>query len=166
MSVKKKDRHISRREALGKSRELVNYILVLTRPREFSEDGKQVKKPGMLGEGQPLQAFGYDLLRCGKGIHANCYQASKIYLKRGDEDSLKERNKYHKFAIEYCDSIFRQIDLCIYQYAKGNKKKMKSFNHLALLTKITKSSIQNRMNRDNLIFMNKDKKEIAYRRGR
>jgi len=40
MSVKKKDRHVSKRECLGKSRELMNYILVLTRPREFDKDGK------------------------------------------------------------------------------------------------------------------------------
>ena len=40
MSVKKKDRHVSKCECLGKSRELMNYILVLTRPREFDKDGK------------------------------------------------------------------------------------------------------------------------------
>ena len=80
MSVKTKDRHKSKRECLQKSRELVNYILVLTRPREFDESGKQVKKPGLLGEGQPFQAFGLDIIECGKGIHAACYQASEIYL--------------------------------------------------------------------------------------
>lgn len=80
MSVKTKDRHKSKRECLQKSRELVNYILVLTRPREFDEFGKQVKKPGLLGEGQPFQAFGLDIIKCGKGIHAACYQASEIYL--------------------------------------------------------------------------------------
>lgn len=40
MSVRKKDRHVSMNEALGKSRELMNYILILTRPREFDKDGK------------------------------------------------------------------------------------------------------------------------------
>ena len=80
MSVKTKDRHKSKRECLQKSRELVNYILVLTRPREFDESGKQVRKPGLLGEGQPFQAFGLDIIKCGKSIHAACYQASEIYL--------------------------------------------------------------------------------------
>lgn len=150
MSVKKKDRHVSKSESLGKSRVLVNYILILTRPREFNKEGNQIKKPGLLGEGQPLQAFGYDLLKCGKGIHAACYQANKINIK--NLDTLKERNKYHKLAIEYCDSIFRQIDLCIFQYAKNNKDKRKSFEHLAKLTKDMKESLQDRINRDNLIY--------------
>ena len=109
MSVKKKDRHVSKRECLGKSRELMNYILVLTRPREFDKDGKQIQKPGLLGEGQPLQAFGYDILTCGKRIHAACYDACEIYLK--DEESLEARTKLHKQAIKYCDSLFRIIIL-------------------------------------------------------
>ena len=80
MSVKSKDRHKSKRECLQKSRELVSYILVLTCPREFDATGKQIRKPGLLGEGQPLQAFGFDIIKCGKGIHAACYQACGIYL--------------------------------------------------------------------------------------
>lgn len=164
MSVKKKDRHISRREALGKSRELVNYLLVLTRPREFDKDGKQIQKPGLLGEGQPLQAFGLDLLKCGKAIHAACYQASEIYLK--DKETLETRNKYHNQAIEYCDSIFRQVDLCIFQYAKNNKAKRRSFEHLARLNRGVKSSIQDRMNRDKLIFEHKYIPPVMKRRGR
>lgn len=164
MSVKKKDRHVSSREALGKSRELVNYLLILTRPREFNKDGKQIQRPGLLGEGQPLQAFGLDLLRCGKSIHAACYEASEIYLK--DKESLKARNEYHRQAIKYCDSIFRQIDLCIYQYARNNKKKMRSFKHLAILTKNVKSSIQDRINRDKLIFEHEYTQPVLKRRGR
>ena len=164
MAVKKKDRHVSRREALGKSRELVNYLLILTRPREFDKDGKQVQKPGLLGEGQPLQAFGYDLLRCGKTIHAACYQASEIYLK--DKKSLDQRNRYHQQAIECCDSIFRQIDLCIYQYARNNKDKRRSFEHLSRLTKIAKDSVKDRINRDKLIFENKYVAPKIRRRGR
>ena len=65
-----------------------------------------------LGEGQPLQAFGYDIIKCGKGLHACCYEACKINLK--DKETLAKRNDYHNKALEYCDSIFRQIDLCIY----------------------------------------------------
>ena len=98
MSVKVKDRHLSKQDCLYKARELVGYILVC--------------KPGLLGEGQPLQAFGYDIIKCGKGIHACCYEACKINLK--DKETLTKRNEYHNKAIEYCDSIFRQIDLCIY----------------------------------------------------
>lgn len=164
MSVKKKDRHVSKREALGKSRELMNYILILTRPHEFDQDGKQIHKPGILGEGQPLQAFGYDILKCGKAIHAACYQASEIYLK--DSESLQERNKYHKQAIEYCDSIFRQLDLCIYQYARNNKKKMKSFRHCAMLVKSVKDSLYDRINRDKLIYEHKYHPQKMRRRGR
>lgn len=83
MSVKVKDRHISKQHCLYKARDLMGYILVLTRPREFDKDGKQICKPGLLGEGQPLQAFGLDIIKCGKGIHACCYEASKINLKDG-----------------------------------------------------------------------------------
>lgn len=142
MSVKVKDRHLSKQDCLYKARELVGYILVLTRPREFDKDGKQICKPGLLGEGQPLQAFGYDIIKCGKGIHACCYEACKINLK--DKETLTKRNEYHNKAIEYCDSIFRQIDLCIYQYAQNSKKKRRSFEHLARLTKKVKESIQDR----------------------
>ena len=164
MSVKKKDRHQSKRECLQKSRELVNYILILTRPREFNQDGKQIRKPGLLGEGQPLQAFGYDLLKCGKTIHAECYQACEIYL--NSKSTLEQREEYHKKAIAYCDSLFRQIDLCIYQYALNNKKKRSSFEHLARLTKATKDSLQDRMNRDQLIYEHRYSPQKVHKRGR
>lgn len=164
MSVKKKDRHVSKRECLGKSRELMNYILVLTRPREFDKDGKQIQKPGLLGEGQPLQAFGYDILTCGKRIHAACYDACEIYLK--DEDSLQARNELHRHAIKYCDSLFRLIDLCIFQYAKTNKKKRRSFECLARLVKAQKESLLDRLNRDRLIYEQQYKRPPIKRRGR
>ena len=127
MSVKIKDRHISKQHCLYKTRELMDYILVLTCPREFDKDGKQICKPGLLGEGQPLQAFGLDIIKCGKGIHACCYEANKINLK--DKDTLTRRNEYHNKAIEYCDSVFRQIDLYIFQYARNSNKKRRSFEH-------------------------------------
>lgn len=164
MSVKKKDRHVSKSESLGKSRELVNYILVLTRPREFDEDGKQIQKPGLLGEGQPLQAFGYDILTCGKRIHAACYDACGIYLK--DAETLHSRTELHKRAIEYCKSLMRMIDLCIFQYARNNKKKRRSFEHLARLVKSQMDSLYDRMNRDKLIFEDKYKTPKIKRRGR
>ena len=41
MSVKVKDRHISKQDCLYKARDLMGYILVLTRPREYDKDGKQ-----------------------------------------------------------------------------------------------------------------------------
>lgn len=164
MSVKKKDRHVSKRECLGKSRELMHYILTITRPREFDQDGKQVHKPGLLGEGQPLQAFGYDILTCGKRIHAACYDACEIYLQ--DEESLKARTQLHKQAIKYCDSLFRMIDLCIFQYAKNNKKKQRSFEHLARLVKAQKDSLYDRINRDKLIYEQKYQYPTIKRRGR
>lgn len=164
MSVKVKDRHISKQHCLYKARDLMGYILVLTRPREFDKDGKQICKPGLLGEGQPLQVFGLDIIKCGKGIHACCYEASKINLK--DKDTLTRRNEYHNKAIEYCDSIFRQIDLCIFQYARNSNKKRRSFEHLARLTKITKEAIQDRKNRDKLIFEHRYVQTKSFRRGR
>lgn len=150
MSVKKKDRHISKQECLQKSRELINYLLILVRPREFNELGKQVRKPGILGEGQAFQMFGADLFKCGKTIHATCYQACEINLK--NEASYLQRKQFWEKAIEFCNSILRQLDLCIYLYALNNQKKRKSFEHLARLTKEMKNSLQDRLNRDKLIY--------------
>lgn len=150
MSVRKKDRHVSSKESLEKSRALVNYILTLTRPRKFDSRGKQIQKPGILGEGQPYTAFGLDILNCGKKIHAACYQGVRIHLK--DIDTLTQRRKYLKKGVEYCDTILRLTDLCIYQYALNSNKKMRSFNHLAELTRDVKTSLQDRINRDNLIY--------------
>lgn len=164
MSVKVKDRHVSKQECLEFSRNLMSQILILTRPREFNKDGKQIYKPGPLGEGQPLQAFGYDLLKCGKGIHASCYQACQIYLH--DKGTFDKRTIYHKQAIELCDSILRQIDLCIFQYAKNNKKKRRSFEYIARLTYKLKQSLQDRMNRDHLIYLRNYTSDRHYRRGR
>lgn len=164
MSVKRKDRHVSKSESLGKSRELMNYILVLTRPREYNEDGKQIQKAGLLGEGQPLQAFGYDFIKCGKRIHAACYDACGIYLK--DKDSLDRRTQLHSQAIELCKSMLRMIDLCIYQYAKSNTRKRKSFEYLARLVKAQKDSLHDRVNRDKLIYEDKYSAPKIKRRGR
>lgn len=164
MSVRIKDRHVSKNASLGKSREVMSYILILTRPREFDKDGKTIVKPGLLGEGQPLQAFGLDILKCGKGAHACCYEANRIYLK--DKDTLDKRNTYHQKALEYCNSLFRQIDLCIYQYARNNKKKRRSFEHLAKLNYGLKQTILDRMNRDKLIYEHNYKVVRRPRRGR
>lgn len=98
MSVKVKDRHISKQECLEKSRKLMEYILILIRPAEYDKDGNMIKKPGLLGVGQPLQAFGYDLIKCGKNIHTSCYETCNIYLK--DKETLTKRNDYHNKAIE------------------------------------------------------------------
>jgi len=152
-------------EPLGKSRTLINQILLLTHPREFDSQGKQTRKPGLLGEGQAFQAFGLDILNCGKRLHAACYQAGKTTLR--DKESFELRTQHHKDALAYCDSIFRLLDICTFQYASKSQKKKKSFFHVAKLTKDVKSSIQDRMNRDKLIYENK---YIApkrnYRRGR
>ena len=153
MSVKKKDRHIAMNEPLGKSRILMNQILLITHPREFDLKNKTLRRPGLLGEGQAFQSFGLDILNCGKRIHAACYQAGNTYLH--DKDTYNTRTKYHQAAIEYCDSIFRLLDLCIYQYAKDSKKKRSSFFYVGKLTHDVKASIQDRMNRDKLIYENK-----------
>ena len=150
MAVKKVDRKLARLEPLYKARDLFNYILTLTHPAEYNKDGKRTRRSGILGEGQPLQVFGYDIITCGKKIHANCYEASEIRLK--NKETLGEKNKYYKEAIKYCDCILRLVDLCIAQYAQENKRKFKSFMHLAELTKISKDSIKERMNKDKLIY--------------
>ena len=162
MSVKKKDRHISKNDCLMQARELVKYILVLIRPREFDKDGKQIRKPGHLGEGQPLQAFGLDIFNCGKRLHGACYQASKIYLH--DEKTLHERAELYQQAIEYCDSIFRLLDLCIYTYGETNKKNKNSFEHCARLNLAVKRSIQERLNRDKMIYDHCYRTDRHYRR--
>ena len=164
MSVKVKDRHISKKAALEKSRVVMEYILILTRPREFNKDGKQIQKPGLLGEGQPLQAFGIDIIKCGKALHACCYEACKINLK--DKATLDKRNTYHKKALEYCDSMLRQIDLCIFQYARNSKNKRRSFEHFARLVYNMKQTLYDRMNRDNLIYLHCYLGDFHYRRGR
>lgn len=149
MSVKAKDRHKAKRECLQKSRELVKYVLLLTQPKEFDKNGKQIRKPGPLAEGQPFYAFGNDLIRLSKQIHAACYTGCEINLK--NEQTFYQRKEAWDSAIKYCDSIFRQIDLCIFQYAQNSKKKFNSFKHLAELTWSTKKALQDRINRDTLI---------------
>ena len=150
MAVKKKDRSVSKNDVLNKARSLVMYTLVLIHPREFDKDGKQIRKPGILGEGQPLQAFGLDIFKCGRRIHAACYQASKIYLK--DEQTLKARRELYDQALENCRVIFQLIDLCIVAYAQNNKAKRRSFAHLGYLTKEVKDAVDDRKNRDILIY--------------
>lgn len=74
MAVKKVDRKLARLEPLYKARELFNYILAITHPAEYDKDGKRTRRSEILGEGQPLQIFGYDIITCSRKIHANCYE--------------------------------------------------------------------------------------------
>ena len=113
MSVRKKDRHQANDEPLEFSRRLTHQALILTHAREFNEKGEQIRRPGILAEGQPFFAFGKDCLDLSKRIHAKCYEALSIKLK--DEESLKQRTELHKQAVEYCKSILRLMDLCIYE---------------------------------------------------
>lgn len=156
MSVKTKDRHLSRSECLNDSRKLVQQILILVRPAISNEDGSFVKA-GILGSGQAFQMFGNDMFNCAKRIHGNCYQAVDIYIKT--QEDLDKRNQYFKTALEYCDSIMRLLDLCIFLYAKKNKRKMRSFSYVAKLTKEVKTSIYERMNLDNMILQNIQEKK-------
>lgn len=156
MSVKKKDRHLSRSECLNLARKLVMQVMTITRPAIQNDDGKVIK-PGILGTGQAFAAFGADLLRSSKAVHANCYQAVQIYIK--DAETLQQRNEFFKKAIEQCDSMLRQLDLCIFQYARKNKKKRKSFGYVAKLVHDTKQGIYIRMNLDNLILQHIQEKK-------
>jgi hypothetical protein len=83
----------------------MEYVLILTRPRTFNHEGKQTMKPGILGEGQAYQIFGFDIIKCAKAIHAKAYQASQVNIK--NLETLQTKNVFHKEAIEYCDSILR-----------------------------------------------------------
>ena len=156
MSVKKKDRHLSRSECLNLARKLVMQVMTITRPEIKNDDGKVIK-PGILGTGQAFAAFGADLLRSSKAVHANCYQAVQIYIK--DAETLRQRNEFFKKAIEQCDSMLRQLDLCIFQYARKNKKKQKSFGYVAKLVHDMKQGIYTRMNLDNLILQHIQEKK-------
>ena len=160
MSVKKKDRHLSRSECLNLARNLVMQVMTITRPAIKNDDGKVIK-PGILGTGQAFAAFGADLLRSSKAVHANCYQAVQIYIK--DAETLKQRNEFFKKAIEQCDSMLRQLDLCIFQYARKNKKKRKSFGYVAKLVHDMKQGIYIRMNLDNLILQHIQEKKKRMR---
>lgn len=150
MSVKKKDRHVSKQEATQKSRKLVHQLLILIHPEEYDKTGKVIRKAGLLGKGQPFQVFGLDILRSGKLVHSYCYQASQINLK--DKSTLDRRNEYHHKALDQCRSILRQLDLCIFEYASKSKKKRKSFGYVAYLVNDVILSIQDRLNRDKLIY--------------
>lgn len=130
--------------------------MILTRPAIQNDDGTVIK-PGILGAGQAFTAFGADLLRSAKAVHANCYQAVQIYIE--DADTLKKRNEYFKKALEQCDSMLRQLDLCIYQYARKNKKKRKSFVFVAKLVRDAKDGIHIRMNLDSLILQHIQEKK-------
>ena len=148
MSVKKKDRHLSRSECLNRARKLVLQVMILVRPIIQNDDGS-VTKPGILGTPMAFQSFGNDILKCAKNVHAECYQAVEIYIKTPED--LNNRNSHFKQAIEYCDSILRLLDLCIFQYARNNKRKRKSFAFVAFLAKNVKDGIYQRMNLDNMI---------------
>ena len=164
MSVKKKDRHQACSEPLDFARRLTHQALILTHTREFDEFGKQIRKPGILAEGQPFFAFGRDCLDLSKRIHAKCYEALSIKLK--DSNTLEQRTDLHKQAVEYCKSILRLMDLCIYEYGETNKKKRSSFTYFSKLAYDTMKSIQDRINRDKLIFEHNYYPSIHHRRGR
>lgn len=153
MSVKKKDRHYANNDPLNHARKLMDYILILTRPRQFDENGEKIKKAGWLGEGQPLQAFGIDFLSLSKKIHAKCYNACHTTLK--NKETLDYRTEQLRKALEYCDSIYRQLDYCIFHYGSNNKKKYRSFTHCARLVKELKDAIYTRLNKDKLIYEQK-----------
>ena len=133
MAVKKVDRELARLDPLYKARDLFNYILTLTHPAEYDKDGKRTRRSGILGEGQPLQVFGYDIITCGKD---SCQQLRGKWDKTKNKETLEAKNKYHKEAIKYVIAYYGLLF-----YAQENKRKLKSFMHLAELAKISKDSI-------------------------
>lgn len=131
------------------SRKLVHQVLILVRPAQILDDGSKLKA-GILGEPYYYSAFGSSILFSAKAAHGQCYAACKIHLK--DLNTLKQRTEYFRKAIEYCDSILRELDLCIFEYGKNNKKKRNSFMYVAKLTDNFRTSILDRINKDNLIY--------------
>ena len=156
MAVKKKDRHQARNDCLAKCRKIVEQALLLTRPPVYnSKTGKRVRRAGKLGEGQPFQVFGLDIMRCSKNAHGACYDASNVHLK--DEDTLNRRTEYHEKAIEQLRCILRLLDLCIFEYGTS-KEKRKSFYFMAKIVNEGIDSIKDRINRDNIIYRTKYKR--------
>nr|DAQ93893.1 MAG TPA: hypothetical protein [Caudoviricetes sp.] len=149
MSVRKKDRHQSKNDYLNDARKLVHQVLILVRPYQELDDGSHIK-PGILGNPYYYSAFGADILKCAKNAHGYAFSASLINLK--NKKTLVERADYFNKSIRYCDSILRQLDLCIYEYGLNNKKKNKSFKYVAKLTYKLKQNLLDRINRDNLIY--------------
>ena len=149
MSVKKKDRHLAKNDSLNHTRKLINQVLILTRPYQKFPDGTCIK-PGILGNPQYFQMFGANIVKYSKLIHTNVYLGIKTKLK--NKESLEKRKEYFTNALNYCDIVLQDLDLCIYNYAQNNKKKKKSFEYVANLTYTVKKSLKDRINRDKILY--------------
>lgn len=148
MAVKKKDRKVSENSYLNDARALVKQIAILTRGPEVLEDGR-TSKPGLLGNSRDFQAFGCNLLNSSKRAHGCAYQASKTHLK--DLKTLETRAEFYYKSIAYCDSMLRELDLCKFMH-QNSKKKTNSLNYVVKLVYTLKQSLQDRINRDKLIY--------------
>lgn len=156
MSVKKKDRSISNKECLNNSRKMFQQLLSLTKPKTLKIDGTWTRN-GILGYGQPYEVFGIDFLKKAKRIHTLCLLACDVKLK--NEASKERKDKHFNEAIELCDSILHDLDLCIQMYGTSNARK-KSLGFFAKLTKDTKESIKLRQKLDGYILQNKQYRHL------
>jgi hypothetical protein len=137
MSVKTADRHLSKVAYLNDARKLVLQVLVLTRPSKQKANGKY-NSPGALGSQYLYSAFGASILDSAKRVHGNCFAASEIEVRT--KEDLDKVNKFFDAAIGYCDSILRELDLCI--FVVQSEKKRNSYWYLADLARACKLSIE------------------------
>lgn len=151
MAVRKSQRKVSGKESLQKARELVNYALILTKSSELKTNGKY-SKPGILGDNQKFSLFGSEIFNCARRVHALCHKACYIRIK--DKETWELKTKLFNQALSYCDTIFSDIDFCIYKYFSTNKQNMRKMEHLSKLTREIKRSIQERITKDKYIFLN------------
>lgn len=149
LAVKKKDRKLAKNDSLNHSRRLVNQVLIITRPRQQNPDGTY-SKPGILGNPHHFQVFGANIIKFAKLVHLNTQLGHQIKIK--DEKTYLQRKEYFTNAINYCDVVLQDLDLCIFHYASNNKKKRKSLEYVAKLTYTTKQSLYDRINRDKMIY--------------
>ena len=154
MFVKKKDRNISAKESLNRSRTLFQQVLTLTRMKTLKVDGTWTRN-GILGYGQAYDVFGKDFIISAKEIHSLCYQGCNIKL--DSKETFDRRRKFFNEAIELCDKIMREIDLCLFMYGTTNHKR-RSISYVGKLAKDVKNSLVQRKQLDTSILNSITKK--------
>lgn len=163
ISVKKNKRKASKTECLLKARELVYYVLTITKPRIQQEDGKYTKA-GVLGTTYFYHAFGNDLFESSKAVHANALAALDIRFK--NKKQYEQRRAYLERAVQYCNSMLRVIDLCKFEPNLQSKRRRKAVNHLANLVYETKKKLNYRIENDRDIFQNQQSGKYKRKRNR
>lgn len=131
------------------ARRAMSQALIIGHPEEYNNKGQKIRRAGVLGKGQAYTIFGSDIIRNAKLAHGLCYSASKIHLK--DEETLNKRVEKHEKAIEYCRSTLRQLDFCLREYGRTESKR-RSINYMSKIAFDMIKALQDRINRDRLIY--------------